>query len=92
MKQRLKYSLYILLAVAAVSYGADDMVARFRTDRFGTVKVDRVYAVTNRWNIVDYSMGTPINERCVNALFPHSGSEPCWYLNSHSLHYVKAGN
>jgi hypothetical protein len=92
MKRRLKYSLYAVSAVALIVYGLDEVVARFRHDEFATVKVDQVYAITNRWNQVDYSIGKAKNERCVNALFPHSGSAPCWYVNGHTLNYVRGGN
>jgi hypothetical protein len=92
MKRRLQYSIYATVALAGLAYGADDLVARFRRDRFSTVKVDQMYAITNRWNKVDYSVGNPKQERCVNALFPHSGSAPCWYVNGHTLQYVRAGD
>ncbi|HYA16653.1 MAG TPA: hypothetical protein VEF06_04265 [Bryobacteraceae bacterium] len=92
MKRRLQYSLYAIVAAGVVAYGIDDVVARVRKDEFSTVKVDQVYAITNRWNKVDYSIGNPQQERCVNALFPHSGSAPCWYVNGHTLRYIRAGN
>jgi hypothetical protein len=91
MKRRAKYILLAILALALVCYGLDDLVSRFRKDQFGTVKVDQVYAITNRWNQVDYSIGKPQNERCVNALFPHFGSSPCWYVNGHTLNFVRGG-
>ena len=91
MKRRVKYSLYATFALMVLAYGADEVVARFRKDEFATVKVDQVYAITNRWNQVDYSIGKAKNERCVNALFPHAGSEPCWYVNGHTLQYVRGG-
>jgi hypothetical protein len=86
------YIVGAVLALGAVAYGLDATVAHFRKDEYDTVKVDQVYAVTNRWNIVDYSIGNPKHERCVNALFPHAGSPPCWYVNSHTLQYVRSGN
>jgi hypothetical protein len=92
MKRRLKYSLYAVFALALVAYGLDDLIARFRKDEFTTVRVDQVYAITNRWNQVDYSIGKAKSKRCVNALFPHSGSAPCWYVNGHTLSYVRGGN
>ncbi len=92
MKRRLKYSLYAVLALAVVAWGVDGLVAQHRTDQFSTIRVDQVYAITNRWNQVDYSIGDPQNQRCVNALFPHSGSIPCWYVKSHTLNYVRGGN
>ena len=92
MKRRLQYSLYAVIALALVAYGLDDVLARFRKPEFAMVRVDQVYAITNRWNQVDYSIGKPNNVRCVNALFPHFGSDPCWYVNGHTLNYVRGGN
>jgi hypothetical protein len=92
MKRRLKYSAYAIVALGVLSYGIDDLRAHLSKDEFNTVRVDQVYAVTNRWNVVEYSIGDPKHERCVNALFPHFGSAPCWYVNSHTLRYIRAGN
>lgn len=91
MKRLLKYSALAILTVALTAFVLDDLVARIRSDRFQTVKVDQFYAVTNRWNQVEYSMGGVKDERCVNALFPHFGSRPCWYVNGHRYQYVRAG-
>lgn len=91
MKRHLKYSVLAVLAVALAAYGIDDLIARFRADRFATVKVDQVYAITNRWNQVDYSIGKSKDVRCVNALMPHSGSYPCWYVKSHTLNFNRGG-
>lgn len=91
MKRHLKYGLLALLGVTVVAYGLDSMFAATRKDQFGTVKVDQMYAITNRWNHVEYSVGQSKDERCVNALFPHFGSRPCWYVNAHTLSYVRGG-
>jgi len=46
------------------------------------------YAAMNRWNQVEYSVGTPIIETCVDALMPHFGYVPCWYLRRHTIQQV----
>jgi len=52
------------------------------------MKVDRVYRAMNHWNQVEYSLGTPVRETCVEALMPHFGYVPCWYLQRHTLRYI----
>jgi hypothetical protein len=56
-----------------------------------TVKVDQVYAIRNRWDVVEYSIGKAKTERCVNALMPHFGAWPCWYVKSHTLNFNRGG-
>lgn len=80
-----------LLVAAGVAYGIDEGVLRLRTNRITMVKVDQVYAIRNRWNVVEYSIGKPINTPCVNALMPHMGSAPCWYLKSRTLKFNTGG-
>jgi len=53
------------------------------------MKVDRVYLAMNHWNQVENSLGTPIMQTCVDALMPHFGYVPCWYLRRNTLQQVK---
>ena len=53
------------------------------------MKVDRYYAMLDRWNQIEYSTGTPVTQTCVDALMPHFGYLPCWYLRRHTLQQVK---
>ncbi len=91
MKRYATYGVLALLGVALATYGLDDLAARFRKDQFASVKVDQVYAIRNRWDVVEYSIGTPRNERCVNSLMPHFGAQPCWYVRSHTLNINRGG-
>jgi len=52
------------------------------------MKVDRVYAAMHHWNQVEYSLGTLIMQTCVDALMPHFGYVPCWYLPRHTLQHI----
>jgi hypothetical protein len=74
-------------AVMAVTYLIDWIAVAFPGNRklYEDVRVDQVYTDTNKWNQVEYSRGNPVTERCVNALFPHSGCKPCWYLKKHTM-------
>jgi len=91
MKRRISIAGAGLLAAAATAYGIDEGVLRLRTNRIALIKVDQVYAITNRWNVVEYSIGKPINTQCVNALMPHLGSPPCWYLKTRTLKINRGG-
>jgi hypothetical protein len=91
MKRHLQRIFFALILLAALAYGCDDLLARFRTNRLEVIRVDQVYAVRNRWNVVEYSIGTPVNTPCVHALMPHFGAAPCWYLKSRTLRINRGG-
>jgi hypothetical protein len=94
MKRILKTGLKILAAAVLLTlfaYGCDDLYARFRHEPFADVHVDRVYAVSEKFNQLDYVRSTPITERCVYSLFPHFGHNPCWYVTRHTLRIIKVG-
>ena len=74
-----------LASLTASTYVADDLWARFRGRPLEQVKVGRLYAAVNHWNEVEYSVGTPVIETCVDALMPHFGYTPCWYLRRHTI-------
>jgi hypothetical protein len=77
-----------LLGLTAFIYVADDLWARFRGRPTEQIKVGRLYAAVNHWNEVEYSVGTPIMETCVDALLPHFGYTPCWYLQRHTIQQI----
>ena len=77
-----------LAGLTALVYAADDIWARLQGRPVEQVKVDRVYAVMNHWNQVEYSVGTPVIETCIDALMPHFGYAPCWYLRRHTLQTI----
>jgi hypothetical protein len=77
-----------LVSLAIVTYAADDLWARSRGRPTEQIKVDRVYAAVNHFNQVEYSIGTPIMETCIEALMPHFGYTPCWYLTRHTLREI----
>ena len=72
-------------------YGCDYLYARLRHEPFLDVHVDRVLAVAEKFNKIDYARTTPITERCVYSLFPHFGHNPCWYVTRHTLIIIKVG-
>jgi len=77
-----------LVSLTVSIYVADDLWARFRGRPVERIRVGRLYAAVNHWNEVEYSVGTPVIETCVDALMPHFGHTPCWYLRRHTIQQV----
>jgi hypothetical protein len=74
-------------AVSALVYGLDYAIFRIRaaTNRnvYGAVTVSHYYAVLLKNGKTQFIFDPPQAETCVNAVFPHAGSLPCWYLRRH---------
>jgi len=77
-----------LLSLAGLLYLGDDLYARFRGRPVEHIKVGRVYAAVNHYNQVEYSIGPSAIETCVEALMPHFGYTPCWYLRQHTIQQI----
>ena len=77
-----------LVGFAALGYAADDLWARFRGRPVEQLSVGRLYAAVNHFNEVEYSVGPPVTQTCVEALMPHFGYTPCWYLRRHNIQQV----
>jgi hypothetical protein len=75
------------LGSAALAYGLDFTVFNIRaaTNRnpYGSVTVNHYYAVLQKNGKTQFIFDPPQAQTCVNALFPHQGSLPCWYLSRH---------
>ncbi len=84
-----KWILLPLLLAAAVAYGLDWVSLEYgiptKRPKFAEYQVDQLYTVPNRWKEIEWSRGEPVMERCVNSLFPHEGSNPCWYVSTHLM-------
>ncbi len=80
-------ALFLVLGIAAV-YGIDgiSLLANIPArPRFTTYTIRRYYYVKENFNKFSYEPRPSVEEQCVNALFPHSGALPCWYLSRHTL-------
>ena len=78
--------LAAVVVLVAVTYAGDYLQLRYRvwrnTNPFGTVQVERYYAVHEKNNKVEFMFPHETqNQDCVHSLFPHMGYAPCWYLN-----------
>jgi hypothetical protein len=88
--KKLRFLMWLLLA-AAVVYGLDDLSVRIGVPprpRFSTFTINRFYYINEKFNKFSYEMIPSVQERCVNALFPHSGSRPCWYVERHTMQTI----
>jgi hypothetical protein len=75
------------LTAAILAFGADFTAFHIRLalnrNPYGSVIVNHYYAVLQKNGKTQFIFDPPQPETCVNALFPHSGSPPCWYLSRH---------
>jgi hypothetical protein len=79
-----------LVALAALTYGGEDVYARLRGRPTEQIRVDQYYTEENHFNELEYSAGQMAMETCVDALMPHFGYKPCWYLRGHTLERLGA--
>jgi len=79
--------LLFVLGTSILAFGVDFGVFRLRVaanrNPYGSVVVSHYYAVLQKNGKTQFMFDPPAPETCVNALFPHSGMEPCWYLSRH---------
>ena len=84
---RIKRALIAALLALTVFYIGDDLCARFGFPGgkpvFGSVEVRRSYAVPQKNKKLEYYFDPPEPQTCVNAILPHFGVKPCWYLKRH---------
>jgi hypothetical protein len=68
-------------------YILDDASARFgfpgHRPTYGTVRVRRQLDVPQKNKKTEFYFDPSEDQACVNALLPHFGVEPCWYLRRH---------
>jgi hypothetical protein len=82
-----------LLLLVAFVYAGDYAWLRYRIargktgDAFGTVTMERLYAIPQKNGKIDYEFDAQHPEvtlTCVRSLFPHMDQNPCWYLQRNS--------
>jgi hypothetical protein len=87
----MKRILLAVVALAALIYAGDDVIARIRHRPGADVKITRFLAIAQKFNKVEYDLTDPITEHCIQALLPHFGQQPCWYLRRHTVRFVNVG-
>jgi hypothetical protein len=74
-------------ALAALVYAGDYGVFKFRVGMkrspYGSVAVQHFDAVLKKNGRTEFLFDPPAPQTCVNALLPHEGFLPCWYLTRH---------
>jgi len=77
-----------LAGIALLAFTVDYAVLRIRAalggNAYGSVTVNHYYAVLQKNGKTQFIFDPPAPQTCVNALFPHQGWQPCWYLRKHS--------
>ena len=81
-------SLLAAIVLVAIAYGADYSVFQYRLatkhQPFGSVTVEHYDAVEHKGGKAELIFEPPVQQTCVNSLFPHAGDPPCWYLTRHT--------
>ena len=81
----MKLVLKIALVSLSILYISDYALIRYRMAKnrspFGTVPVQRYYAVPQKNRKTEFYFDQPQDQSCIHSLFPHFGYSPCWYLN-----------
>jgi hypothetical protein len=80
-------ALVFAVVAGLQAFGVDFAIFRIRVsgnkNPYGSVVVNHYYAVPQKSGKTQYIFDPPQPENCVNALFPHAGMQPCWYLSRH---------
>jgi hypothetical protein len=80
-------AVLFISAVALLAYGLDFAIFRIRvaTNRspYGSVVVNHYTAIAQKNGKTQLIFDPPQPQPCVNAIFPHAGALPCWYLSRH---------
>jgi hypothetical protein len=76
------------VALAALAYAVDFTLFRYRVARnrqpYGQITVMSYDAIPQKSGRTQFIFHPPEPQTCVNALFPHAGYVPCWYLQRHT--------
>jgi len=77
----------VLLILVCVLYLGEFISVKYRIpasrEPFGTVQINRYYAVPQKSGKTEFEPGEPQTQTCVNSIFPHLGYSPCWYVRRH---------
>jgi hypothetical protein len=91
LRTRLKRILIAVIVtvtgVAAIAwvldYGIFELRVVAKWNPYGSVTVNHYYAIPQKSGKTQFIFDPPTPQPCVNALFPHAGWLPCWYLSRH---------
>jgi hypothetical protein len=96
LKRKLIIAAVCVLLAGALVYVCDSVSLRYQIPngraQFGSVTVEREWIIPMKDGKAQYSFDPPAPQPCVNALFPHYGDPPCWYLRRHTKQQVNTGS
>jgi|HubBroStandDraft_1064217.scaffolds.fasta_scaffold207159_1 hypothetical protein len=82
----------IVIALALAVYAGDFISVRYGIPKgraqFGSVQVQRYYAVKLKNARTELMFQPPESQPCVHSLFPQLGASPCWYLERHTIERI----
>jgi len=88
MQRMAFYGLVTAILITSLVYAGDYVSWRLRLSAnrqpYGNVAVQSVYVIHEKNGKTEYQFPPPENQMCVQALFPHVGYSPCWYLRKHA--------
>jgi len=76
-------ALALVAAAFLVDYGILRIRIAINRTPYDSVTVTHYYAVLQKNGKTEFLFDPPQPQTCVNSLFPHQGSSPCWYLKRH---------
>ena len=85
---RLGKGQFVIMALVLV-YVGDYVVARLRGDAISTVQVEQYYAIPLKNGQTQYASAGSKDVACVEALMPHFGDRPCWYVRRHRQEWIR---
>ncbi len=80
--------LILLVVGPGVAYLGDWAVVVMRGNPTRNVKIRQYMAIPQKGNKLQYAPADSTVEECVEALFPHGGDRPCWYVSGHTLRQI----
>jgi hypothetical protein len=81
-----------VVAVPAIFYALDDLsvvIGVPARPRYSTFTINRFYRIDEKFNKYSLNPLPAVDEQCVNSLFPHFGSNPCWYVSRHTVQLIQ---
>ena len=80
-------TILTIVGVTSLAFGVNYAVFRIRVaanwNAYGSVMVNHYTAVLQKNGKTTFTFDPPQDWTCVNSVFSHAGSLPCWYLKRH---------
>jgi hypothetical protein len=84
LKRALRILAVFLIVLSALVYAGDYAFLRYeigaKRDVFAKITTDSYYAVPRKDGRLEFMFNDPVDQQCIQSLFPHLGYQPCWYV------------